>query len=252
LKVYQLPQGSRVARGRPIINLLPLAQNERISAMLPVREYRDDQYIFMATASGTVKKTKLSDFSRPRSDGIIAVDLRDGDRLIGVALTDGNRDVLLFTDAGKVIRFQESKVRPMGRTACGVRGVKLHENQQVISLIIAKPEGAILTASENGYGKRTPIEDHRLTGRGGQGVVAIQTSERNGKVVGAVQVFPNDEVMLISSGGTLVRTRVDEIRLAGRNSQGVRLIRLSENERLVGIERIEEVSDNTNTEEVAE
>jgi len=243
LKVYQLPQGSRTARGKPIVNLLPLAEGEHLHAILPVKEYSDDQYIFMATADGTVKKTKLSDFSRPRSDGIIAVDLRDGDRLIGVALTDGKQDVLLFTDAGKVIRFPEEKVRPMGRTACGVRGVRLQEGQQVISLIIAKPEGAILTATENGYGKRTPIEDHRLTGRGGQGVVAIQTSERNGKVVGAAQVVPGDEVMLISDRGTLVRTRVDEIRLAGRNSQGVRLIRLSENEKLVSLQRVEEVSD---------
>ena len=243
LKAYQLPQGSRTARGKPIVNILPLSQNERINAMLPVREYRQDQYIFMATANGTVKKTCLSDFSRPRSDGIIAIDLRDNDRLVGVALTDGERDVLLFTDAGKVIRFNESKVRGMGRTACGVRGVRLQEGQAVISLIIANPEGAILTASENGYGKRTPIADHRLTGRGGQGVVAINTSERNGKVIGAVQVFHNDEVMLISSGGTLVRTRVDEIRLAGRNSQGVRLIRLNEGEKLVGLQRVEEIVD---------
>lgn len=242
LKVYQLPQGSRIARGKPIINLLPLAENERINAMLPVKEYRDDHYIFMATANGTVKKTRLSDFSRPRSDGIIAVDLRDGDRLVGVALTDGEQDVLLFTDAGKVIRFQESKVRGMGRTACGVRGVRLQEGQQVISLIIAKSEGEILTATENGFGKRTPITDHRLTGRGGQGVVAIKTSERNGKVVGAAQVVNNDEVMLITDKGTLVRTRVEEIRSAGRNSQGVRLIRLSETEKLVSLQRIEEVA----------
>lgn len=240
LKVYQLPQGSRVARGKPIINLLPLAENERINAMLPVKEYSDNHYIFMATANGTVKKTKLSDFSRPRSDGIIALDLRDGDRLIGVALTDGQQDVLLFTDAGKVIRFGESKVRSMGRTACGVRGVKLQEGQQVISLIMAKPEGEILTATENGFGKRTPIDDHRLTGRGGQGVVAIKTNERNGKVIGAIQVIDSDEVMLITDKGTLVRTRVTEIRSAGRNSLGVRLIRLSEGEKLGGLQRIEE------------
>lgn len=249
LKVYKLPQGSRAARGKPIVNLLPLTTGEQIHAILPIKEYGEDQFVFLATSSGTVKKTKLSDFSRPRNDGIIAIDLREGDRLISVALTDGKQDVLLFTDAGKVIRFSEDKVRAMGRTACGVRGVKLQEGQQVISLIIAKPEGAILTATENGYGKRTPIEDHRLTGRGGQGVVAIQTSERNGKVVGAVQVFPNDEVMLISDRGTLVRTRVDEIRLAGRNSQGVRLIRLSENEKLVGLQRIEEM---TEAEEISE
>lgn len=242
LKVYKLPQGSRTSRGKPIINLLPLSESENISAILPIKEYRDDQYIFMATTAGTVKKTKLSDFSRPRSDGIIAVDLKEGDRLVGVALTDGQQDVLIFTDAGKVIRFTETQVRNMGRTACGVRGVRLQENQQVISLILAKKEGAILTATENGFGKRTPIEDHRLTGRGGQGVVSIITSERNGRVVGALQVFPGDEVMLMSDKGTLVRTRVDEIRIAGRNSQGVRLIRLEEGERLVGLQRIEEVS----------
>lgn len=241
LKVYQLPQGSRIARGKPIVNLLSLAEGEQIHAILPIKEYSDDHYIFMAAASGTVKKTKLSEFSRPRAGGIIAVDLHEGDRLIGVALTDGKQDVLLFTDAGKVIRFAEDKVRAMGRTACGVRGVKLQPGQQVISLILAQPEGAILTATENGFGKRTPIEDHRLTGRGGQGVVAIQTSERNGKVVGATQVFPGDEVMLISDRGVLVRTRVDEIRLAGRNSQGVRLIRLNDGEKLVGLQRIEEV-----------
>lgn len=241
LKVYQLPQASRTSRGRPIINLLPLSEHERIHAILPVQEYRDDHFIFMATANGTVKKTCLADYSRPRSDGIIALDLREGDRLVGVALTDGQQDVLLFTDAGKVIRFPEQKVRSMGRVACGVRGVRLQEGQQVISLIIAKPHGEILTATENGYGKRTPIEEHRITGRGGQGVVAIKTSERNGRVVGAVQVLPSDEVMLISDRGTLVRTRVDEIRSAGRNSQGVRLIRLNEGEKLVGLQRVEEV-----------
>jgi DNA gyrase subunit A len=176
MKVYKLPQAARTARGRPIINLLPLAENERIHAVLPVSEYAEDNYILMATANGTVKKTSLSAYSRPRNDGIIALDLRDGDRLVGVALTDGQQDVLLFTDAGKVIRFPESKVRNMGRVACGVRGVRLKEGQQVISLIIAKPDGEILTATENGYGKRTPIADHRLTGRGGQGVVEIQTS----------------------------------------------------------------------------
>ncbi len=243
LKVYKLPQGSRAARGKPIVNLLPLVEGEHIHAILPVKEYSEDQFVFLVTANGTVKKTKLADFSRPRTDGIIAIDLRDGDRLIGVALTDSKQDVLLFTDAGKVIRFPESKVRAMGRTACGVRGVRMQEGQHVISLIIAKAEGAILTATENGYGKQTPIADHRLTGRGGQGVVAIQTSERNGKVVGAVQVVPGDEVMLISDRGTLVRTRVDEIRIAGRNSQGVRLIRLSENEKLVGLQRVEEMGE---------
>lgn len=240
LKVYKLPEGSRAAKGRPIVNLLTLSENERIHAVLPVSHYSADHAIFMATAHGTVKKTSLTDFSRPRNDGIIAIDLRDGDRLVGVALTDGQQDVLLFTDAGKVIRFNESKVRSMGRTACGVRGVKLQAGQQVISLIIAKPEGQILTATSQGYGKRTPIDEHRLTGRGGSGVVALKTTERNGNVVAAVQVFPQDEVMLITNKATLVRTRVEEIRSAGRHSQGVRLIRLNEGETLVGLERIEE------------
>ena len=240
LKVYKLPESSRAAKGKPIVNLLTLNENERIHAVLPVNHYDADHTIFMATGQGTVKKTSLTDFSRPRNDGIIAIDLRDGDRLVGVALTDGQQDVLLFTDAGKVIRFNESKVRSMGRTACGVRGVKLQEGQQVISLIIAKPDGQILTATHHGYGKRTPIDDHRLTGRGGSGVVALKTTERNGNVVAAVQVFPQDEVMLITNKATLVRTRVEEIRSAGRHSQGVRLIRLNEGEMLVGLERIEE------------
>lgn len=238
LKAYQLPQAARTARGKPIINLLPLAENEHLHAILPIKEYAADKYVFMATANGIVKKTSLSEYSRPRSDGIIALDLRDGDRLVDVALTDGQREVLLFTNAGKVIRFCESKVRSMGRVASGVRGVRLQEGQKVISLIISQPNGEILTATENGYGKRTPIDEHRITGRGGQGVVAIITSERNGQVVGATQVFPGDEIMLISNRGTLVRTCVDEIRSAGRNSQGVRLIRLSENEKLVGLQRI--------------
>lgn len=240
LKVYKLPESSRIAKGRPIINCLPLGQHERINAVLPIQHYNADHYIFMATANGTTKKTSLIDFSRPRNDGIIAIDLREGDHLVGVALTDGQQDVLLFTNAGKVIRFNESKVRCMGRTACGVRGVKLQTGQHVISLIIAKPEGLILTATSHGYGKCTPIQDHRLTGRGGSGVVAIKTTERNGCVVAAVQVFPADEVMLITNKATLVRTRVAEIRIAGRNSQGVRLIRLNEGESLVGLERIEE------------
>jgi DNA gyrase subunit A len=241
LKVYKLPQASRIARGRPIINLLPLAENERLHAILPIKEYGEDKYVFMVTANGTVKKSQLAEYSRPRSNGIIALDLREGDQLVGVALTDGKQDVLLFTDAGKVIRFPEHKVRSMGRGACGVRGVRLQEGQQVISLIIAQTGGEILTATENGYGKRTAIDEHRITGRGGQGVVAIKTSERNGRVIGATQVFPGDEVMLMSDRSTLVRTCVDEIRSAGRNSQGVRLIRLNEGEKLVGLQRIEEM-----------
>ena len=239
LKVYQLPQAGRAARGKPIVNLLPLEEDERINAVLPVREYADDQYIFMATASGTVKKTPLSAFSRPRSSGIIALELREGDRLVDVALTDGERDVMLFSDAGKAIRFHESDVRPMGRTAAGVRGIRLQPEQRLIALIIAD-EGDVLTATENGYGKRTPVDEYPIHKRGGQGVISIQASERNGRVVGATLVSEGDEVMLITNAGTLVRTRVAEISRMGRNTQGVRLIRLGEGEKLVGIDAIVE------------
>jgi len=239
LKVYQLPEASRIARGRPIINLLPLQPDERINAILPIKEYSDDHFVVMATAHGTVKKVALTEFSRPRTSGIIALELRDNDKLIGVDLTDGKNEIMLFTDAGKVIRFNEESVRGMGRSARGVRGVKLQEGQQVISLIIAKPEGAILTATENGYGKQTPIEEYRITGRGGQGVISIKVNERNGRVIGAIQVTPGHEVMLISNKGTLVRTRVDEISIVGRGAQGVRLINLTD-EQLVGLQRVEE------------
>lgn len=238
LKVYQLPQATRISRGRPIVNLLPLSQGEKISAILPVREYQENQYAFMATALGTVKKVAMTDFSRPRSNGIIAVELSEGDRLIGVEITNGSQEVMMFTDAGKVIRFAEDEVRPMGRTARGVRGVKLQEGQRVISLVVVSPEGAILTATENGYGKRTAIEEYRLTGRGGQGVISIIVNERNGKVVAAKHVNPEDEAMLITNKGTLVRTYVSEISVIGRNTQGVRLINLSNDEVLVGLERI--------------
>ncbi|OOG25179.1 DNA gyrase subunit A [Thioalkalivibrio denitrificans] len=237
LKVYELPQGSRAARGKPIVNLLPLEEGERINAILPVREYQEDLYVFMATSSGTVKKTSLVDFSRPRSSGIIAVDLREGDQLVDVAVTDGSRDVMLLTSAGKAIRFSEDNVRPMGRTACGVRGVRLGEGQRVISLIIVD-EGNVLIATENGYGKRTPPEDFPVHNRGGQGVIAIQTGGRNGAVVGATLVGDEDEVMLITNGGTLVRTPVDDISVLGRNTQGVRLIRLSDDELLVELARV--------------
>jgi len=237
LKVYELPQAGRAARGKPIVNLLPLEPDERINAILSIREFSEDHYVFMATALGTVKKTPLVDFSRPRASGIIAIDLRDEDYLIDVALTDGTQDIMLFSDAGKVIRFREADVRAMGRTACGVRGIKLPPKQKVISLIIAS-DSPVLTATENGYGKRTPIDDYPVYGRGGQGVIAIQVSERNGAVVGAVSADDNDEVMLISGGGTLVRTRVNEISVMSRNTQGVRLIALDAGEQLVGIERI--------------
>jgi DNA gyrase subunit A len=241
LKVYEIPVASRISQGRPIVNLLPLQPNERISALLPVRAYTEDKMVFMATANGTVKKVALTEFMRPRSSGIIALELDAGDTLVGVDITDGSRDVMLFANTGKAVRFSETDVRTMGRTARGVRGIRLQSGQQMISLIVLKPEGAILTATQKGYGKRTEVEEFSAKGRGGQGVIAIQTSERNGHVVGAVQVFNNDELMLISDGGTLVRTRVDEISVVGRNTQGVRLINLGEGEKLVGIQRIDEV-----------
>jgi DNA gyrase subunit A len=237
LKVYQLPQANRAARGRPIVNILPLAEGEKVSAFLPVREYRENQYVVMATSMGLIKKVSLVDFSRPRSSGIIAIALNEGDYLVQADITDGNHDIMLFTDAGKVVRFPESKVRCMGRQAVGVRGVKLQEGQRVVSLIVSR-EGDILTATENGYGKRTALDEYRLSGRGGQGVISIQVSERNGKVVGALQVNQEDEVMLISNKGTLVRVPVAEISVIGRNTQGVRLIQLGEGEVMVSLERI--------------
>jgi len=240
LKVYELPQAGRNARGRPIVNLLPLDEGERINAILPIREYDENHFVFFATANGTVKKTPLKDFSRPRASGIIAVELREDDQLVGVELTGGEQDVLLFSSGGKAIRFSEADVRPMGRNAVGVRGIKLAKDQKVISLIIAT-EGDILTATENGYGKRTAVDDYPRHGRGGQGVISIQTTARNGDVTGAELVGGEDEVMLITTSGTLVRTRVDEISIMGRNTQGVKLISLGEGEKLSGIERIENI-----------
>ncbi|MCU7804497.1 MAG: DNA gyrase subunit A [Candidatus Thiodiazotropha sp. (ex Lucinoma annulata)] len=251
LKVYELPQAGRNARGKPIVNLLPLDQDEQINAILPVRDYEADRYVFMATSSGTVKKTPLEAFSRPRSNGIIAVDLRDGDKLVGVAVTDGEQDILLFSSTGKAVRFSESKVRAMGRTACGVRGIRLEEGHQVVSLIVAD-EGDVLTVTENGFGKRTPIKEYPIHGRGGQGVISIQTSERNGNVVGSVQVIDEDEIMMISDGGTLVRNRVSEISQMGRNTQGVIMIRLSKKEKLIGVERIENLETDEGEEEDSE
>ena len=239
LKVYQVPQASRGARGKPIVNLLPLDEGERINAVLPIKDYDANSFVFMATSGGTVKKTSLSQFSRPRSSGIIAIDLRD-DRLVDVAITDGDAEILLVASSGKGIRFHESDVRPMGRGAAGVRGIKLESGHEVIGLTIVR-EGLILTATENGYGKRTEIEDFPVQGRGGQGVIAIQTSERNGRTVGAAQVLDDDEIMLISSNGTLVRTPVADISVQGRNTQGVRLIRVEEAQRLVGLARIESI-----------
>jgi len=238
LKVYELPQAGRNSRGKPMVNLLPLEEGEKINAVLPVKQFDEEHFVFMATSHGTVKKTPLAAFSRPRASGIIAVDLRDGDRLVGVALTDGQREVILCTSGGKAIRFHEEEVRPMGRDAAGVRGVKLAADQELIALIVVG-EGLVLTASENGYGKLTPLDDFPRHGRGGQGVIALQTTERNGATVAALQVTAGQEIMLITSTGTLVRTPVDEISVVGRNTQGVRLIRVAEGERLSGIERIE-------------
>jgi DNA gyrase subunit A len=237
LKVYQLPQANRAARGRPIINLLPLAEGEKVNAFLPIREYLENRYVVMATSMGLIKKVSLVDFSRPRSSGIIAIALNEGDYLVQADITDGNHDIMLFTDGGKVVRFPEAKVRCMGRQATGVRGVKLQDGQKVVSLIVAQ-QSDILTATENGYGKRTAIDEYRLSGRGGQGVISIHVNERNGKVVGAIQVNQEDEVMLISNKGTLVRVPAAEISLIGRNTQGVRLIQLSEGDVLVSLERI--------------
>ncbi|MDH3281922.1 MAG: DNA gyrase subunit A, partial [Gammaproteobacteria bacterium] len=250
LKVYQLPQAGRNARGRPLVNLLPLEADEKITAVLPIRGFDRDEFVFMATSDGTVKKTPLKDFSRPRSSGIIAIDLRPVSHLVGVGLTDGQQDVMLFTDAGKGIRFAESNVRTMGRTARGVRGVALKPQQSVISLIIANPKEeqkyAILTATENGYGKRNGMPDFPRQGRGGQGVIAIQANARNGPVVGARLVEDRDEVMLITDGGTLIRTRVDEISVQGRNTQGVRLIGLHAGEKMVSLEKVAETNGDTN------
>jgi DNA gyrase subunit A len=238
LRVFELPQAGRGSRGKPIVNLLPLEAGEKINALLPVKQFDEQHYVFMATSLGTVKKTPLAAFSRPRASGIIGVDLRDDDRLVGVALTDGQCEILLCTSGGKAIRFHEAEVRAMGRDATGVRGVRLAGDQRLIALI-ALGEGHILTASETGYGKLTPLEDFPSHNRGGQGVIALQTSGRNGAMVAALQVESGHELMLISSTGTLVRTPVRDISVVGRNTQGVRLIRLAEGERLTGIERVE-------------
>jgi DNA gyrase subunit A len=239
LKVYEVPQGSRNSRGKPIVNLLKMDEDERINAILPVSEFREDCYIFFATQEGVVKKTSLSDYSRPRPSGIIAVDLDVGDRLIGVALTDGKHDVMLFSDEGKAVRFDENDVRPMGRGARGVRGMNIAKGGKVIALLVAENESqSVLTATENGYGKRTPITEYTRHGRGTQGMIAIQTTERNGKVVGATLVSPEDEIMLITSGGVLIRTRVKEIREMSRSTQGVTLINLDDGEKLSGLQCI--------------
>ncbi|AKZ65930.1 DNA gyrase subunit A [Candidatus Palibaumannia cicadellinicola] len=240
MKVYQLPTASRGSRGRPIVNLLPLEQNERITTILPVRKYEEGLNIFMATASGTVKKTALTEFSRPRSTGIIAVNLHGGDELIGVNLTNGSNEVMLFSAYGKVVRFSESQVRSMGRTATGVRGINLAEGDKVVSLIVPRADGHILTVTRHGYGKRTAQVEYPTKSRYTQGVISIKVSERNGEVVGAVQVNDNDQIMLITDAGTLVRTRVSEVSIFGRNTQGITIIRTAEAEHVVSLQRVAE------------
>ncbi|MBU3602439.1 DNA gyrase subunit A [Polynucleobacter sp. AM-25C3] len=258
LKVWEVPQGSRNSRGKPIVNMFPLIEGEKITVILPIKGYQDDHYVFMATSLGTVKKTRLSDFSNPRKAGIIAVDLNENDFLVGAAITDGQHDVMLFSDAGKAVRFDENDVRPMGRTARGVRGMSLGEGHQVIAMLVSQAEVAegveaavvdesglaipssVLTATENGFGKRTPIAEYTRHGRGTKGMIAIQTTERNGKVVAAALVSPEDQIMLITTGGILVRTRVSEIREMGRATQGVTLINVDEGTRLSGLQRIAE------------
>jgi len=240
LKVYQIPLAGRNSRGRPMVNLLPLEEGERVTSILPVNEYTEGYFIFMATANGTVKKTSLPDFARRRSVGLRALELEEGDVLVGTAITDGNNDVMLFTTEGKAARFSEQDVRAMGRTAKGVRGIRLGEGHRMISLIIPEENGRVLTVSENGYGKRTEVSEFPTKGRGNKGVIAMSTSDRNGGLVGATQVFDGDELMLISNLGTMVRTRADEVSILSRNTQGVRVIRTKEGEFLVGLERIEE------------
>jgi DNA gyrase subunit A len=244
LKVWEVPQGSRASRGKPIVNMFPLVDREKITVVLPIREFDEHHYVFMATAQGTVKKTALAEFSNPRKAGIIAVDLDEGDYLIGAAITDGTHDVMLFSDAGKAVRFDENDVRPMGRTARGVRGMQLEPASSVIALLVAEDERqSVLTATENGFGKRTPIGEYTRHGRGTKGMIAIATTERNGKVVAATLVRPEDEIMLITTGGVLIRTRVGEIREMGRATQGVTLISLDEGTTLSGLQRIAEADD---------
>jgi len=252
LKVFMIPVASRTARGKPLVNILPLDEGERITSMLPVKDYPEDEFVFMATSNGTVKKTALTNFSRQRSVGLRAIELDEGDELVGTAITDGSKDVMLISSSGKTIRFNEDDVRAMGRTARGVRGIKMNDGYQMIALIIPDAAKQILTVCEQGYGKRTLVDDFPVYGRGGQGVIGIQTSDRNGPVVGAAQVSESDEIMLISDKGTLVRTRVTEVSIQGRNTQGVRLIRLKEGESLVGLEQVDEPEEVNELEAVLE
>ena len=243
LKVFQIPLAGRNSRGRPVVNLLPLDEGERISSILPVYDYSDEKSIVMSTANGTVKKTNLKEYSRPRSVGLRAVDLAEGDYLVGTEIVDGSKDIMLFSSEGKAVRFRESDVRAMGRVAKGVRGMRLGQGHKVISMLIPATDGFLLAVCENGFGKRTDLNEFPTKGRGGKGMIAIQASDRNGPLVGATQLFPGDEIMLISDQGTMVRTRGDEISIVGRNTQGVRVIRLKENEHLVRLARISEPSD---------
>lgn len=243
LKVYELPMASRTARGKPIVNLLPLENEEVINAILPVKEFSEEQFVFMVTSSGTCKKTSLRNFSRPRKGGIIAIELRDDDKLVGVEITAGEHDILLFSSEGKSIRFKEADVRTVGRTAIGVRGIRLANGDKVVSLIVAESSDPILTATEKGYGKRTELDEYRTQARGGSGVISIKTSARNGKVVGAIQVTDEDEMMLISNKGTLVRARAADVSIIGRNTQGVTLIKIAQGEQLVSIAKIAESND---------
>ncbi|MEL6368085.1 MAG: DNA gyrase C-terminal beta-propeller domain-containing protein, partial [Pseudomonadota bacterium] len=243
LKVYQLPQAGRGSRGKPIVNLLPLEQDERINAVVPTREFPADRYVIFATRNGTVKRTSLEAFSRPRSNGIIAIDIREDDALVDVAILSAGEDVMLFANSGKAIRFASDDVRAMGRGAAGVRGIKVSSDQAVIAMRVVRDEEVLLIATEHGFGKRTAVADFNVQGRGGQGVIAIQASDRNGRCVGALRVAEDDEVMLISHQGTLVRTSVSEISQLGRNTQGVTLIRLDEGDLLTGLARIEAIDD---------
>ena len=243
LKVFQIPLAGRNSRGRPVVNLLPLDEGERISSILPIDDYSDEKSIVMSTANGTVKKTNLKEYSRPRSVGLRAVDLAEGDYLVGTEIVDGSKDIMLFSSEGKAVRFRESDVRAMGRVAKGVRGMRLGQGHKVISMLIPATDGFLLAVCENGFGKRTDLNEFPTKGRGGKGMIAIQASDRNGPLVGATQLFPGDEIMLISDQGTMVRTRGDEISIVGRNTQGVRIIRLKENEHLVRLARISEPSD---------
>lgn len=248
LKAYKIPQAGRQARGKPIVNLLPIEQDERVQAVVALREYSAERFVFMATSNGTVKKVSLEQFSRPRTSGIIAIDLEEGNKLVGAELTDGIHDVVLFSSGGKAIRYNEDKVRPMGRTARGVRGMALKDDQRVIALVVAHPGRDIFIASEKGYGKRTPVDEFRITGRGGQGVIAMQITDKNGAVVAATQVHDGDDVMLITDRGTVVRTPVDQISRIGRNTQGVRCINLSSGESLVSLHKVAEVENDDITE----